>query len=383
MGQSRPVQNSDGGHHAIRGFAFQFDATMLEAWADPETVIGIEGDQDIDVEDFYIQVKLRSQTFSLSRITKAVKQLIDQFSGNTDRRYRLYCYFKDQEPGMVLQFDDEQLDHVLGMAGRTYSDETKKLFIDRFEIKFAPDFEAQFSAVLEQLISRHSLRTVEEAVAYHAVLYQHLTTLVLSKCPGSRTTSASQLDTAVRCAERAIFQGGYQNHLGKQKYAALLRSQIVSAKSVNMVWRQRLVIVEAGSECHTQDIVDLAAGVSGRFYVRNNSPQPFLLLRGVADLCGFKRALWDAKVMFTDGTHFDGDRFRIEDLTGSTSQSICLRLVDESKLSELMRAVNLQDIYEFYSTRPIAESFEGSRLYRMAVDSVADAVRVMEVGRRA
>ena len=384
MGLVGPTLSIDGGYHAIRGFAFQFDATILEAWADPEACIGIEGDQDIDIDNFYIQVKLRSQPFAPSQIAKAVKQILAQFSRDTSRRYRLYCHFRDQVAGTILRFDDAKLDKVLGADTAAHTDEVKKLFIDRFEVKFAPDFQAQFLLVLKELKLRYSLRTDEQAIAYHAVLNQHLTTLVLTEAQGLRMTSARQLDAVVRTAERAVFQGCYQNYLGRGKYLALLRSSLPGSRSVNVVRRQRLVVVEVEPKCDLHDIVDLAAAARSRFYVPKNSPQPFLLIRGCSDIVGLKRALWDAGIMFTDGTHFDGDRFRVEDLIGPIHPGIGLRVVDETKLTDLMESIiRIQEVYEFYSTRPIVEGFKGIRLRRMAVDSLLDAVKVMEVGHRA
>lgn len=378
MGQVRPTAR-DGGYDAIRGFAFQFDATFLEVFANPTVVIEVEGEQDISRDDFYIQVKLRSARFSLSRIALAVKQIIKQFVANTDRRYRLFCHFEDQVPGTVLRLTQEQLEQALGDDAKAYDEETKKLFIDSFEIKFAADFQAQFAQVLEALKSRHSLRTDDEAIAFHAILSQHLTTLILTKPAGLRKTSARQLDGVVAATERAIFYSGYQRHLGRQKYLALLKGQVQN-KSVNVVRRQRLVIVEVGPGYNSQDAIDFAAAVSTRFHVKSNSPQPYLMFRGIADVANFKQELWDAGVLFTDGTNFHGDRFRLEDLTGPVHASRRIRLVDETRLSELMDAIKLQEAYEFFSTGPVLEGFEGLRFYQMAVDSVGDAVTVMEVG---
>jgi hypothetical protein len=382
MPYRRQVSDSDGGCHAIRGFAFQFDATILEVLAKPEAVVGIEGDQDINIENFHIQVKVRSQPFSHSKIARAVKQLIAQFAQNTDRRYRLYCYFVNQAPGTVVQLEMEQLDEILGTGVGAYTYETKKLFIDRFEIRFAPDFATQFSNVLDQLKSRHGLRSAEEAVVYHAILNQTLTALVLSKPAGSRNVTAAQLDLAVRNAERIIFWGGYQAHLGAQKYISLLRSQIPGSRSVNVPRRERLVIAEVGNECDVHDAIDFTLAVSRRFYIPENSPQPFLLLRGLEGIPNFKRDLWDAGIMFADGTHFHGDRFRVRDLIARPSKATRLRLVEEGRLAEFMTAMRPQEVYEFYFTRPLLESFEGSRLRRMAVDSIADAIKVMEVTSR-
>ena len=382
MAQRTQSSNDDGGYHAIRGFAFQFDATILEILADPGSTIEVEGAQDIGIEDFHIQVKLRSQNFSFSRVAKAIKQLIAQFSGNTDRRYRLYCYFPDREPGTVLELETEQLDEILGTEACLYTDETKKLFVDRFEIRFAPDFTTQFSAVLEQLKNRHRLTTDEETVACHAIINQLLTTLVLSKAAGTRTITAAQLDAAVRDARRAIFQGGYQDHLGRQRYIKLLRTQIPGSKSVNVTRRERLVIAELGTGCNVHDVIDLALAVSNRFYIPENSPQPFLLLRSInGDIPNLKQDLWEA-VKFTDGTNFDGDRFRIADLTARPSKDKRIKLIDEARLTDLLAAMRLHEVYEFYSTRPVLEPFEGSRLCRMAVNSISDAVKVMEVNGR-
>jgi hypothetical protein len=382
MESRKAASNTDGGYHAIRGFAFQFDATILEVFADPNSVIGIEGDQDIDIENYYIQVKLRSETFSRSKIARAVKQLIAQFSSNTDRKYRLYCHFEDRERGVTLKFDVEQLDEILGSDSDLYPDETRKLFADRFDVRFAPDFNTQFSAVLDQLKSRHRLRTFDEAIAFHAVINQFLTSLVLTKRPGSRTVTAADLDRAVRDTEQAIFQGAYQNHLGIERYIKLLRSQISGSKSVNILRRERLVIAEAGSERHIQDAIDFASAISARFYIRENSPQPYLAFRAIDDISGFKQQLWDAGIRFSDGTNFDGDRFRIEDLTGRLPKGKEIKLVHESKLAEVLEAMSFPEVYEFYSSQPVLETFEGSRLRRMAVDSMADAVKIMEIGGR-
>lgn len=374
--------NDDGGYHAIRGFAFQFDATILEVLAAPGAVIEVEGMQDIGIEDFHIQVKLRSQAFSLSKIAKAVQQLLFQFSENTDRRYRLYCHFVDKEPGTTLQLEVEQLDQILGESVDAYADETKKLFVDRFEVRFAPDFMTPFSTVLEQLKSRYGSRTLDEATAYHAIVNQSLITLVLSKPAGERTVTAEQLDQAVRKAERVIFQGGYQDHFGAQKYIKLLRLQIPGYKSVNIPRRERLIIAELDSECNVHDAIDFAIAVSNRFYVPENSPQPYLLLRGIEGIPGFKQELWDV-IRFFDGTNFHGDRFRIEDLAARPPKDRKIKLVDEAALVDLLGVMRPPEVYEFYSTRPIQEPFNGSRLCRMAIDSIADAVKVMEVSSRA
>jgi hypothetical protein len=380
MAQKGVDQQSDGGSHALKGFAFQFDSTILEAFASPDQTVGIEGDQDIDIEGFYIQVKLRSERFSISRTSKAIKQIFEQFCSHTDRRYRLYCYFEGRQAGDRLSLNAGQLAAILG---ENVSDcAIRRRFLEQFEIVFAPDFENQFLVVLAALKKHHSLTTDEEAVVCHAVLSQYLTDLVLSQPRGARTTSARLLSETFRSAERAVFLGSYQRHLGKERYLKLLKSEIGNPKSVNVVRRQRLVVVEVDTSTHIQDLIDIASAVRGRFYVPDNSPEPYLLLRGLTDPFEVKRQLWDVGVPFTDGTHFDGDRFRIESLIGSVPHDVGLRLVDPDHLGATLERVGIQEVYEFFVSTPSCIDVENARIRRMAVDSVSDVTQVLSVGGR-
>lgn len=381
MAKNQADTVSDGGCHAIKGFVFQFDSTLLEAFADETRIIGVERDQDIDIDNFYVQVKLRTASFSISSIAKAVRQIFKHFTQDPARRYRLYGHFADKAAGETRLLTNEELTRVLGADSSGDDDAIRTKFLDNFEVLFAPDLDAQFADVINALKLRHELKNDDEAIAYHAILYRYLTDLVLRLPQADRVITAASLDKAVRTANQAIFQGGYERRLGKKRYLALLKTQVASRK-LNIISRQRLVMVEVDADTHIQDIVDLAAAVAGRFHVPGNSPAPYLLLRGIADAAAVKRALWDADRKFVDGTNFNGDCFRIDCLTGKTPRGVGLRLVDEDSLAELTRAIIVQEVYEFFLTRPYKQVYPTARLRQMAVESVNDAVDVMSVGGR-
>ncbi|MGH7926167.1 MAG: hypothetical protein ACREQV_00025 [Candidatus Binatia bacterium] len=341
-------------------------------------MVGIEGDQDINIEDFYVQVKLRSGLFSVSRVSKAIRQIFKQFSTHNDRRYRLYCYFEGKQAGDRFFLDADQLASVLGADVPDCAQYIKQRFLERFEIVFAPDFEGQFRTALAMLKENQSLKTDEEAVVCHAILRQYLTDLVLSQPQGARKTSAEQLIETFRSAQRAVFLDSYQRHLGKERYLRLLKSEI-GPKSVNVARRQRLVIVEVDPSTHTQDIIDLASAVRGRFYVRDNSPAPYLLFRELTNLSEVKRQLWDVGVPFTDGTHFDGDRFRIESLIGKVPPDVGLRLVDPNYIGAALERVTIQEVYDFFVSTQSRIGVENARIRRMAVDSVNDVTQILSV----
>ena len=93
----------DGGYYAIKGFAFQFDRTILEIFnaTDDKEMVSLENIQDINTDSFVMQVKYReSQDFSESKIREPVLQLIEEHSKATNRKIVLYCHFRDKRPGV-------------------------------------------------------------------------------------------------------------------------------------------------------------------------------------------------------------------------------------------------------------------------------------------
>jgi hypothetical protein len=55
-----PLPVDDGGHDAIKGFAYQFDKTLLEIIRSPRQRLQIEGAQDLSGEHYHMQIKNRS-----------------------------------------------------------------------------------------------------------------------------------------------------------------------------------------------------------------------------------------------------------------------------------------------------------------------------------
>jgi hypothetical protein len=51
----------DGGHHAIKGFAFQFDTSLLEIFRNPEREVQIEGTQDFGIANYSLLRRSRDR----------------------------------------------------------------------------------------------------------------------------------------------------------------------------------------------------------------------------------------------------------------------------------------------------------------------------------
>jgi hypothetical protein len=84
----------DGGYYALKGFAFQFNKSLLEVLENQESDVEIEQIQDIGVDNYYIQVKYHeTQTYANWKIKKPMVQLLEYSKSDKSRNFCLYCYF--------------------------------------------------------------------------------------------------------------------------------------------------------------------------------------------------------------------------------------------------------------------------------------------------
>ena len=75
---------TDGGYYAIKGFEYQIDKTILEILkGDDETTICLEQIQDINSDNYVMQVKYKeTQKYTPSKIRNPVIQLMEEVFAN-------------------------------------------------------------------------------------------------------------------------------------------------------------------------------------------------------------------------------------------------------------------------------------------------------------
>ncbi|TWE16225.1 hypothetical protein [Kitasatospora atroaurantiaca] len=365
----------DGGYHAIKGYAFQFDASLLQILDNHTGSVEIEGAQDIGVRNFHIQVKNRSARFSLRSITNPVLQMMDQFSQNRDARFSLYCHFLDRAPGSVIMINRDELDSLLGEKSSLYEEDAKEMFTKSFQINFAPDYRTQFETVLSRLTKVLRARSESEATYWHAVIHGHLRDLIFSQPQGERRVNLQQLIDVVNDARSAVFEASYAQVYGHTKYLKLLRDQYKS-RGVNVHNRQRLFVVECSVGTHLQDLVDVAARIRSRYYA-GQSPAPYLCFRGVRDLVDVKRALWDADLKFDDGFNYGGAQFSVVDLVTPPSRGFGIKLVDFALLPEVTVLARYREVHDFYLTDPVSDPDRTARTQHVFIEQVADIQKIL------
>ncbi|MFF1515242.1 hypothetical protein [Streptomyces sp. NPDC058305] len=368
----------DGGYNALKGFIFQFDASLLRIYDDPSREFTIEGEQDLSVEDSYIQVKHRNQKFSISAISDAVRQMLAQFASDREKQFILYCYFQDRTPGSELTLNVDELTRISKKDYREFSEELLKEFSKCLTIRFSVDYKEQFENVVTVLTKEHHLQTVAEAVTCHAIIQKHLLDLVVNNPPEARKISGVKLHEVVDSARSSIFHSAYQALLGKEKYLKLLRSE-VTQRGINLPKRERLFVIESSPHVNDHYLVDIAVALRDKFYRKHNAFSPYLVFRGVSDLSTVKGLLIDAEVKIFDGTYFNGDRLRLGDLTKpKIGHSVELKVSGEENIPGIMEMTAFADIYDFFLSSPseLVSDPVGARVYRRFIERPEDLVKV-------
>ena len=347
----------DGGYYAIKGFLYQFDKTIIETLRNPRKIIRFEHRQDIDYEDFVLQVKHKeTQQFSPSKIRKTVGKLIEFFMLDAPRKLLLYCHFKDTAPhDRTLTL--AELDSLIGAeASSCYPQAIREQFIGSFTIRFSADYESQFAQTLDLIKSSFSLPDGETALLYHTIFRSKLLELSLrpKRC---RKVTIKDLKLFLDDAEVRLFEGAYLKYLSAEKYVRLIKKTYFTFAAPNIENFERLFLVDCDSAVGLSNLVKIAARLARKFYKKGKSPQPYIVFRNLPEghLKKLKQSLLDHRIDFFDGTHFDGDRFRLGELVGKpvTNREFTLKVVPAHQTQALIQKVPMREVFQFFLRDPM------------------------------
>lgn len=344
--------DSDGGYFAIKGFLFQFDKTLIEIIQNPGTSVEIEQTQDVGTDQIYTQVKHKeTQDYKPSKVKKAVKQLLNEYKENPQGKYSLYCYFRDRQPQSTT-VSLEELNKILSTDSASFTIKVKSAFIKNFDLIFAPDFEAQFEALLKDIKDAFNLKDDDEAIIYHALLRNKVMNLSILKKRNERTIDLAALKSMVSQNEKVIFDLAYAKFMGNEEYLKFIKKEyFVFKRGVNIPSNERLFVVGADAEVTDQELIEIIQKIQNRYYAKENSPAPYIHLHDVSTqhLAIIKQQLWDKGLHFLDGTHFNGDRFRPQDITKTIhdikGNSTKFKVLDGKNLESILKLVNFEEVY--------------------------------------
>jgi len=374
------AKTDDGGYYAIKGFLYQFDKTLIEVIANPQTKIAFENRQDIDYDDYVLQVKHKeTQDYTPSKLRKPIEKLIELFSRETTTKICLYCHFRNrttQDWHLTLS----ELDSIVSdSAKKCYSDSVRKQFIRAFTIRFSEDYETQFEQTLYLIKSVFSLRNYEEAILYHSIFRSKL----LDRCLlpiQERCVCLCDLKQFLEDTEVTVFHAAYSKYIGADKYIKLIKKRYFTFSAPNIDNFERLFVIESDSVTNQVDLIKIANRLVKKFYRKGKSPQPYIVFRNLThdSLKQLKQDLFDSGVHFFDGTHFAGDRFRLDELTDNriNNGTFTLKIVPESKMKDLLQQIKIKVIFQFFVSNPVSINVSGKH-FRIQVDNAEQTLQML------
>ncbi|MDQ1018021.1 MULTISPECIES: hypothetical protein [Streptomyces] len=365
----------DGGYHAIKGFAYQFDASLVRIFENPSSAAELEGKQDLSVENYHIQVKHRSEKFSVSAITSAVQLMFRQFQQDNSSQFILHCHFADQPPGLERELTQDELDRILDDFSDEYDYSTCSKFLSACKIAFRENYQAQFKQVLELIKNRLNARDEIEATYYHAILHGYLRDVVLSNPIGARRVAFRSLRQAISSARTAIFESAYVEQCGYEKYLKAVRKRY-TLRTVNIA-AERIFSFECDATMDVDVMAEVVLLLRDKYCSKPGHPPPYVTFRGDFDSLEIKKALWDAGARFNDGTGYHGGLFRMQELISPPTSDLKLKVVDGEHLALLMDSVRIKEFHDFYVTEIERTPHKASTASHVFVRSFEDLLQVL------
>lgn len=340
---------TDGGYFAIKGFLYQFDKSLLEVIQNQEKQVEIETIQDISFDVYVLQVKLKeAKDYFDSSVRKPIKQLIEIYIKEPNRKLILYCHFRNKSPEKK-QLNEAELNSILGKDENLYTSDTKQKFVQNFTLQFSENYIQQFDTVIDKISTNFGCADKDLAIIYHSILHSKLMQLAVLPLKDERQVCYQDLKRCLVDVDKKIFFKAYEIHLSRDKYNTLIKKQYFTFSGINIDNFERLFIVGISTVDTQTDLMQIVNRVVQRYYKLSKSPAPYILFENLDDsqLISLKQSLVDKGVPFSDGTTFNGDKFRLNVLlpTSSKSQEIKVKIIKNENLDELLITVKFDEVY--------------------------------------
>ncbi|MGE7119727.1 hypothetical protein ACQKIC_05920 [Peribacillus sp. NPDC046944] len=338
----------DGGYYAIKGFLFQFDITLIEVLSNPETKVQFEQIQDINYDNYVMQVKHKeTQNYSASKIRKPVIQLLEIFNADESKKLNLYCYFKDKSPENK-SLNLTELDSILGEEKSKYKRSLKSEFLKSFQLTFTYDYNSQFIELIELIKQLYAKGDHALAIYYHSIFRSKLLDLAIKE-KNMREIMKSDLDGFITDVRKVIFHSSYADYLTNEQYVKLIRREIFTFKTPNIGNFERLFIIETNENDHIVDIQNTIFKLIKKYHRHNKSPAPFICFSAMETekLNLIKQSLIDQGIYFNDGTLFNGDKFRIDKIV-ERNENKRVKIINSENLNKLVKDMRFNEVYQFH-----------------------------------
>lgn len=365
----------------IRGYIYQFDKTILCVFdsKNERDKISIERYQDLDSAKYCIQVKnyeSKKIKYSRSKITKAVKSIFTDFINNKNRNYELFCHFEDKPVG------EEQLTitELTAILGNSVSKNDINDFSKKFKITFSEDFQSQSDQIFKKIKDIWKLKNDTEILTYYYIIRSKIIDTATIVDDKKRNITFAQIKNSVKNVSKVMYTSGLMKFNEYSKYLNFIKKELFTSKTVNISTTKKLFIIQVPAKNYKEYII-LCNLLINKFYKSNHTPSISVMLSVPKKLLNsIKQLFVDNKLYFNDGTYFNGDKLRVDDLLGNksiNSQYLQLRVIDEALVSNKKIQRYFDEVYCFTNDQTINKKIKTTGILRIVQVEDFDNIKLL------
>lgn len=373
------MKAEDGAYFAIKGFIYQFDKTILEILKqeDENAFVKIEQEQDLEYENFVVQVKYHGTKYSESKqkelIGKPTFKLLKSFQQNPHKKYCLYIYLDGKPLGNHKLSLQELNNYIYKFENvkNSISDTVKNDFLNNFEINFSMDFIGQYVDVCEKIQNIFRCNKEIAMISYHAIIRNYLLNILL-KFPKEkaeeRQTTLAEIKKLINNQNAIVVYSEYAKILGDEKYFKFIKSEF---PKINIGHRKYLFIGQNIQETTTHTFAILIQQLAEKYFISKipkSEPFNIIINKTPEEINLIKKQLIKLGVKFNDGyenIEFEEHFFNEEHLynVSSKKHSFAIRLISYKTFLNIKNKINPDFVYNFGNNVEIEKMFKHKFAY--------------------
>lgn len=371
------MKKEDGAYYAIKGFIYQFDKTILEILnqTDEGASVKIEQEQDLEYENYVVQVKYYETIYSKpqqkQRIKDATLKLMTDFASDKTKNYCLYTYFNGELPKVTKCSSVNELDKLLGNKSQLFHESFKEQFIKNFIIIYAVDYQKQFKNVITKIQTEFNCK--EEAYIYHAIIRNHLFHLITENPISNyteRQCNKNEVKDKVKETKTKIFHSAYSEYLGEERYFKFIKKQF---QKVDFTYKNYLFIGNNIKKTISYSFAQLIKFLAEKHFDKKNSKaQPFNVIidKSDSELIEIKKQLIRFNVKFNDGYEGYGEfseqifnEIPLFTVPKPKLSSYSVRLISFASFKTIKNTITPDMVYIFGNNLKIKDVFNNQAKY--------------------
>ena len=363
----------------IRGFIYQFDATILKILkANAGDSIVVEGIEDVDLYNANrvdaVQCKYYEGTsLTNAELRKIVEPMLEHFKTETRKiNYSIYGYFKStkkfplDDPAKfkseVLAYKKEKITYnVADDFGITLEVLTEFLKCLKFE--YTGMFDEHQGKVAGQLKDTLRCSVDEVDCLYYPNAMSVIESLAVQPIKANRTITKTEFLQRIS-VKKILYSRWFLEEKGREKFCKKIKKQHFS--SFNVLPYDRFFIIEISDGIKISDLKSVLLKIGKNMSTVSKSKRtkdrfaPFVCIRNLADseYSSLKNQLYAEGHRFVDGFPFEGANFQFCNLAlpQTEENKLTFRFVKEDMLDAVIaKTTGTKEVYEFFHSRPTNE----------------------------